>query len=297
MAEPTQNYCPKTADLKMFQDSANDKTIASAVKGTHASSTLYSNFDDLRNNCVSALVHNTYGTKGVTPTQTEHFRGYPKPTITLNFEKVTVGTYPSMTYQKLLCKPVLNNKLGFDITVTISVIENDPTDGIDSHDETFTFAAGGTAITSSSLTADGSGKYRLDTTYPQPTNVENLAMQVDNYTAGTDAYFTESDPYTTTLTYTGATTVYSGSFNNYTGTVCGGAVGSAITLYTTTAPTTGGTTDPRWSNPAKFYTDAALTTVAPNASYYLTSTGGVFYDVYQITDGSGTINRVQTDCT
>jgi hypothetical protein len=41
MAEPTTNYVPLTASAKMFRDSANDKTIASAVKGTHGSGTLY----------------------------------------------------------------------------------------------------------------------------------------------------------------------------------------------------------------------------------------------------------------
>ena len=284
---------------------AEDNSLESAVRLCIASGTRPTRIQDftalldaIEDDTVAGfeLIHNGFGTQNVRPTNFGQLNGFPKPTIDWNLRLENVGTYPSEQYDILWCAPELNNIVGYAITIELDVEEIHPTLGIASNNPTWTFNKGATTPSSSSLSASG-GEYRLNIAYPQPSNAVNIPMLVDNFTAGSlDAYFgfTSVSP---TMVYQGATTVYSAGFNNYVGTTCGGAVGSAITLYTPTVPTTGGSTDPRWSNPAKLYTDALLTTVAPNGSYYLTSTGGVFYDVYSITDGSGTVTRVQTDCT
>jgi len=313
------NLVPEVGGIEMFlpegdSGSTEDNSIESAIKFTIPSGVRPSritNFGSLISHVPDYnLIHNNHGTKGSVPNGQGQFRGYPKPTFSLQFEVVTVGTFPSETYQKLMCKPVMNNMVGFALTVTISVIENDPTDGIDEHDETFTFNKGSTTPDSSSLTPDGDGRYRLDTTYPQPTNVEDLGMIVDSYTAGEDAYFVdeiggiEISTFSTSLTYVGATTVYSKIFHfTYdNGTACGGTVppiDGNLTLYTVTVPCVSscGNTDPTWPSGGQFFKEAELLNVADNDSYATTDTSWVWYDVYTISDGSGNATRNQHDCT
>ena len=305
------NLTPSTGNFTMFLPvggGAEDNSLESAIRLTIASGvrpTRIQNFGSLISNIPSYdLIHDSFGTKGGVPNNMGQLRGYPKPTCFLDIEVLTIGTYPSMTYQKLVCEPVLNQIVGFALTLSVVVVEVDPTDGISTHTETFTFNKGVTTVSSSTLTADGDGKYRLDTSFPQPTNIENLAIQVDTYTTTSDAYKSNVTPYTTgdiefitSLTYTGATTVYSRTWFDYSQVGCGGTPsGAGFTVYTVASPQTGGNVDPRWAVNSKFYTDATLTTLLAAGNYAATDTAWVLYDSYVIGINGNLDSRV-IDCT
>ena len=120
MVDPDQEWCHPTDDLKMFQDSANDLTIGSAVQGT--SGTLYTEFDDLRTNNVTAFLDSTYGSGTVT--STNEFRGYPKTTVTAEFTEFAGG---SDTPNSLRVECTIANKVGYDIRVDFQNLDVDST--------------------------------------------------------------------------------------------------------------------------------------------------------------------------
>jgi len=122
MDNPIANWCHPTNDLKMFQDSANDLTIGSAVEGT--SGTLYTTFDNLTANCYNNFVDDTYGTKGVDPNETEEFRGYPKPTVTATFSEYS-STSDTPNSLRVTC--TVPNKVGFDIITVFQNLDVDST--------------------------------------------------------------------------------------------------------------------------------------------------------------------------
>jgi len=252
MAEPTQNYVHLTAISKVFQDTANDKSIASAVQKT--GSTLYTNIQDLADNAVLALMNTTHNPSKITPTNLDHFRGYPKPTIDMNWEEVRVGSYPSEQYEYAACLPVMNNKVGFDVVVNVNVREILPDLTEDDNDHVFTFSEGGTSCTCPTLSTDGSGRFILNETYQQPTVTENIV--VENTVTSTN-YLTYLTPltYNTTLNYTAETVAYEiTNLNKYLSSSCGSTCPTATRtgFYTTTSATlVAGRT---------IYTDATLTT-------------------------------------
>ena len=212
MAEPTINYVPKTADAKMFQDTANDKSIASAVKGTHAGSVLYSNFDDLRNNCITALLDSTNGgPQHVTPTNTGAFRGYPKSTLSMNYTVIEIGSAPAVITEALTCLPTLNNKLGFAITFYVTVQEELLNDtGLNIHDEWFTFNAGSTSVSSSSISIFSGGKYVLSEDAPTASWDLSIECFPRASTPSTyDAYRPSENTYTGIMEYTPQELAYS----------------------------------------------------------------------------------------
>ncbi len=118
MVDPTVNWCHPTDDLKMMQDSALDLTIGSAVEGT--TGTLYTEFDDLRTNAFAAFRASGSGT----PTESGHFRGYPKPTVTADFSEFAGG---SDTPNSLRVECRIGNKLGFDLAVHFQNLDVDST--------------------------------------------------------------------------------------------------------------------------------------------------------------------------
>jgi hypothetical protein len=286
MAEPTTNYVPLTASAKMFRDSANDKTIASAVKGTHGSSTLYTTFDNLRTNCNNDLVDGTHGTQGVDPTESEHFRGYPKPTVTMNYEVVDAGTSPD--YQKLLCKPTLNNKVGFDIVVNLDIYEWTGVGippGTPTRTQQFTISEGNTLITSVSpaWTADGSGKRRIEQTYQQPSTAEDVNVISEFLFAPSNMYLTEATTYITRLLYDTSITVYAHILKTYTQSTCGGTEGSRTRFYSSHLTLIVGSV---------LYTDVDLTVKATN--HYLTEPFGFGYRIITLNTSTGTITGFLT---
>ena len=158
MANPTINWTPLTA-WKIMQDSANDLTIASAVQGTKG--TLYTDFDSIRTNCYNDYVDSSYGTKGVNPTDALKFRGYPKPTVTAAFtEDDDYGTVCGGNDGSnwVNCQVSIPNKVGFDIVVTVSNEDDEPS----ATDYNLTITAGNTSssVLKTIATDDGKGSNR-----------------------------------------------------------------------------------------------------------------------------------------
>lgn len=297
------NYVPKTGSFNMFLPSAGgaeDSSIESAIRLTIPSGvrpTRIQNFGALVSNVPNYdLINSTYGTKGGVPSQSTQFRGYPMPTVTMNYEIIETGTFPNIRWEALWCQPTLNNIVGFDIVISLSVFELQDGNGNTTVTPTLTIAKGSTTVTSTTgLDSPTSGKYRLDTSYRQPTNTENISGSVV-YSTNESTYLAEASTYNFNLTYTPATTIYSRVWNNYSQSTCGGTPSGSITVYTTTAPQLGGNTDPRWAVGADFFTTNQLTTAISAGNYYATDTGGVFYDVYVIGSGGNLDSRI-IDCT
>lgn len=298
------NIVPTVGSFSMFLPPAGgseDSSLESAIRLTipiGVRPTRIQNFGALVSNVPNYdLIDSTYGIKGSVPSQSTQFRGYPKPTLDLNYEVVETGTYPNLRWQALWCLPTLNNIVGFDVVITLSIFELQEGNGNTTTPATLTIAKGSTVVTSTTgLDAPTGGKYRLDTAYRQPTNTANISGSIDA-TVNVSNYFVEDTTYSFNLTYTAATTVYSRTWFDYSQVGCGGtSSGGGFTVYTVASPETGGNTDPRWAVNSKFYTDAALTTLLAAGNYYASDTGGVFYDTYVIGTNGNLDSRV-IDCT
>lgn len=291
MADPTQNFVPKTALLKIIQDATNDKSIASAVKGTHASSTLYSDFDALRSNCQVNCISTTYGgTKGVTPTSSDDFRGYPVPTLYMNYAEYTVGSAPAAITEHLKCTPTLTYKVGFALSFNINVEHVDCNLSTTTVNHTLTFNAGSTTpATFTGATSLGGGAYKINTV--SPTNgctvlVTPLASSNNSY----EIYHTDSLSWSTTLSYTPAQTVYTYLINHkQTGTVnCSStpATAKSISMY-------GYCT--QIANGCQVFGDSGLSTY-PASAWYVRNVGGFGIFDYFYVNGSGYVSGY-TVCT
>jgi len=281
MAEPTVNYCPKTADLKMFQDAVNDLSIASAVKGTHASSTLYSNFDDLRNNCNNQLIHASYGTVGVTPTQSHHFRGYPRPTVDMNYEVVHSGSYPNEETEYLKVTPTLNYKVGYAITIDVicDQYEGDVDGTMLTSSCTFTFNAGSTVPDSYTVAVSvGSNSYRINAQYVQPGDAFDIYTETNvSTTLDINLLLAETDPYIVTLDYTAAAPIYTHNVEPWDDLSCSGVgEGGAFNAYSL---------DSTLGNGSVLYTTSALTTPIANDDYGFNIIDDTIFDYGTTTSG------------
>jgi hypothetical protein len=281
MAEPTQNYCPKVADLKMMQDVANDLSIASAVKGTHVSSTLYTDFDNLRNNANTDLIHSSFGTVGVTPTESNHFRGYPRPTLDLNYQVIHTGTFPNEQYEFLQVTPTLNGKLGYDLTVSVICDQfKDDSDGaLLTSSCTFTFNAGSTVPDSFTVAVSlGGNNYRINTQYVQPGDAFDIHTETNaSTTLDVDLLLVDSDPFITMLEYTAASPVFSHTLQTIDALNCSGAAsGTDITAYSL---------DSTLANGSTLYTTNQLTTTIADDDYAFNIVDDTIFDFGSTTSG------------
>jgi hypothetical protein len=261
MADPTANYCPRgVTDLKMMQDTTNDLSIGSAVKGTHASSTLYTNFDDLRNNATNTLMDTVYNASKITPTNTEMFRGYPKPTITMNYEIWPVIDGANTLMYLVADLPMLNNKIGYSLIITASIREerSDTSALLLQHDETFTYTAGSTVPSSSTATELETGVYQL--TESDPTASYDIDATV-TITVNREAYLADTTPYEETLLYV-ADQIYAHLFTPITALSCVGTfdVDATTTCYSYDSTLANGTT---------LYASTAMSSPISNNDYAL----------------------------
>ena len=141
-----------TSGYKIMQDTGGDTSIADNVKGTHASSTLYTDFDSLRTNAINVMMDTTFNPGKITPTNSDMFRGYPKPTTTMNFEEADNLPAPFERFEELFVDaPSINNKVGFSFQLTLAVTErrSDTSAILGTHNETLLWLAGSTEADSS----------------------------------------------------------------------------------------------------------------------------------------------------
>lgn len=274
MAEPTSNFVPRTADASMFDAS---KSIENAVKQTLTPTTSYKNFDDLRNNCVVNLIDENYGTQGTTPTTSGEFRGYPRPTVYMNYQVITHSNG-----QTLYGTPTLNNKVGYALTVRLDVEEDKPANEnpVNNYID-FTISSG--ATTASAAYSDALAGtppstafgYRINNTYIMPSLTEEIRVTtfVDNYTV--DVY-DGSQPYNVFLQYTATPTVITYYIQTSTlGDNCGGWIGvEGFFVYSTATLANGNT----------MYSDFALTTTYNGGGgWFITNQIGDFtYDRFTL---------------
>jgi hypothetical protein len=289
MADPTANYCPRgVTDLKMMQDTTNDLSIGSAVKGTSSTSTLYTNFDDLRNNATNSMMDTVYNASKITPTNTEMFRGYPKPTTTMDFQKFTDGTYPSAQVEKAYCNPVLNNIIGFDITITVETEEWPDGDEESQLNYTYTFKfnAGSTTpnlvkrgVTTIYAESGGAEDGYWQINYNNPSGSTYYDFYVADTTADHPKY--GDTTWDTSLNYTAPPTVYDYDIDEYENLECSSTVVDTVHVWSYTQIS-------QIVNGKILYSNSGLTTFHPAGNYSsdagnyftLNSSGvvGAFYD-------------------
>lgn len=275
MAEPTTNYCPTTASFKMIQESANDNTIASAVQKTVPTPTLYDDFDSLRSFCITSLIDTVNGgTQGVTPTSSSDFRGYPLPTIDMDYSVVVTGEDPDEIIETFTCLPTMNNKVGFEVKFRVDVWEwRGSPPSPDYLEWIFTFNSG--SVTPDLVTRDAvtqsltNGRYQLNVDYEASSgNPENITVITDYiYQSAYAPIIMDSADQNQTLYYTPEVIVYLlTDFWKYTVGNCGQSPSIVLDYYSRDGPTTevGDT----------IYSNAAATT--------------------KITDSYGATNRVPT---
>ena len=280
---------PKTGQCKLFRDSTNDNSVQDAVFGVKGVN--YTNIQSLATNCNSALIDSSYGTRNSTPTNALQFRGYPRPEIDMNYFVVHTGSFPNQQTEYLRCLPTLNASIGFAITLTLEVQEiSANVGGLGTFTyPTFTFNAGSTTPSSSSLTPIAGGYYVLNTTYTQPSHPYNITVNSTVNSVATSSYYlTEADPYQALLEYEAATSVNALDFYNYSTNSCSGSIVPTI-------PTTVYSTSTEIAEGAVLYQEAGLINVITN-SYGATNIVGlpinpVAYDWFAVTSGTvGALN-------
>lgn len=274
------NYVPKTGNFNMFlpvAGGAEDDSLESAIRLTIASGvrpTRIQNFGSLISNVPNYdLIDDDHGTKGSVPSQSTQFRGYPKPSISMNFETATTGVHPLEITQDLVCEPVLNNIVGFDVVISVQVIEEIVSVGIPQiHNETLTIAKGSTSVTSSTLPTFTGGKRRCNTVYRGSTVQEDITAQAKITTVAVSTYHSTT-PYSVTLTYTAPPTIYSHTIETFPNASCGffggGTPSTAYSLNSTV-------------NGAVLYSDALLTTFFAAGNYATNYIGDFEYDWFAL---------------
>ena len=238
------NLTPDSGDFYMFKPSGvftDDSSLESAILKTIASGirpTSIKNFGSLVSSIPNLdLINDSHGTKGGTPSNMGQLRGYPMPTINMNYVIYTPASAPAQVLSVLRCNPTLNNIVGFDVYISFGV-SNDISETHAGVAPTFSYhydypttGAGGDwwKINAGSLTPDSSsiaqniaGTYTLNYIFTQPTVQENITVYIptaprvtlDAYPASVlvDSYETiESGweyPITALLPYEDATPVY-----------------------------------------------------------------------------------------
>lgn len=233
------NLTPTAGNFYMFMDKTSpveDNSLESAIRLTIPSGSRparIQNFVTLISSIPNYdLINSSYGTKGAVPNSMGQLRGFPVPTVTMNYAVVEVGTSPASRYEYFQCNPVLNNIVGFDITITVSVSEVDDTFTEVAYNEySFVFLKGSTSPSSVTIPSDGTGKWKLNSVSPDAsTDIQVLS----SISSGSTLYYSDSVATYQTLTYYPALVVYSHDLYAYTGTPCGGTLGSLVdTVYST----------------------------------------------------------------
>jgi len=221
-------------------------------------------WDAIRKQIRSHYIDSTYGTQTSEPADTDQARNYPRPTLNYAISEVHVGSYPQQQYEYVRILPTLTYRLPFDFTLSISNREETVAGGSGSRvtiTKTFTWTEGKTGAPSSSNAGSlGSGYYRLDETYDQPTYAGDTIDLVTD--AGTSpsmtTYGTKTGAGTYNLDYTAQATAYTWSSLYTSTTPCPGSQGTFIgTKYGTSAP---------YNNGAILYDDSNFNTLyGPNA--------------------------------
>jgi hypothetical protein len=284
MPEATKNYVPRSTGFFVMRETVNDMSLESAVRTTIESDRDFADFDDLRLNLIPDLIDGSFGTKGQYPTSTDQCRGYPRPTINMNFNVETFGSVPSPTFDALMCTPTMNNKVGFDVTVTISTEQayyemgnqtiRDLGDTV-FQTITFTFAQGSTTVTSSNLDAtdqdEGAGKYRVNQIEPNETSPGVYeGVNITTAYSGADVIIDYADTFqfTTFLEYSPAIPLKNFTIEHYNGSGCSNpqGTGSFETVYSLKSASSLSNGDSVWLN-------AGLSTPPPNGWYILWQVG------------------------
>ena len=126
MADPISNWCTNVAgtNLKMFSDTPNDLTIESAVIGTSTiAPSSPADFDDLKSKAYNAYRDTNFLSSGAF-NETDHFRGYPKPTVTATFSEYS-STSDTNNSLRVTC--TIPNKVGFDVITVFQNLDVDST--------------------------------------------------------------------------------------------------------------------------------------------------------------------------
>ena len=194
------------------------------------------------------LINNLYGTKGGVPTNMGQMRGFPKPTISMNWEKIETtsieyfGGHPNKihTYEELWCRPAFNNIIGFAMDITIDVYSQTgatiPPDTGTPDTAVFTMGIGSSYPTSTTGTAEFSGsgasrKWRLTTL--DPFTEEDQVSFLANGTTDYAAYWNGTDSaYQGTLSYSFNQIYLEAYYDTSSGSACTSVqTGSQKTLY------------------------------------------------------------------
>lgn len=288
---------PKTGSFKMFRDSVLDNSIADAIFGTEG--TLYSNFDDLRNNCNTNMIHDSYGSRNGTPTNSEQFRGYPKPELDMDYSTLTTGTAPSATGEYLSCLPTINYSVGFVLTYNLEIFEAIDY-GLDTEENntsyaTITFNAGSTSMNSSTGLTLVSGRYRLNNYYTHTTTAQDIYVEVtiSSVSASSADFYNvsgQSNPHSDTLSYTAATsypfTVYEFISVPSCASVPAVTPSSPFTVYKAGASAI--------ANGDILYTDFNLTTYLGNSNYSVGDPSTNPFSYFRINNGAGLVQGFTT---
>jgi hypothetical protein len=237
--------------MDMFGASTGDSIEANMI-GTTATAN-FTNFDSMRTAAVTNMIHSSYGTRNSTPTESHDFRGYPRPAVTLTYRIRTQGSSPQAINERLTFEATIASKVGFNLVIDLDVTEWDYNSGSrgasTQHDETYTINAGGTTMSSSTMTA-WSGNERIVDEYYQTVDRDMRVV----YTANHPTYDASPTVKDQLLDYTAALPPITWAGNaTYTSQVdCNGTLGAFnITYYSPTTP---------FQNGMILYTTSAMTT-------------------------------------
>jgi len=295
-SEPTNNYVPKVTGFYILRETLNDKTIESAVRTTLAVDRDFTDFDDLRTSINLELLDDQFGNRSYNPTSTNSFRGFPKPTVNMNYAVETFGSAPGPTYQALMCTPTINNKVGFDVSWTIQVectpyiITNNqgiPEGEPNIQNITFTIAQGNTTVTSCTLDGgdqdEGAGKYRVNEIEPldlgggQLQGVQTFVF----FNSSTVFLYYPTELINENLIYTAAQTIYPYNIEHYDGSGCSNPIGTGSfeSVYSLKSASSLSNGDTVWLN-------AGLSTPPPNGWYIFWQSGLGDFTYGYVTNGT-----------
>jgi hypothetical protein len=278
--EPTKNYVPRVTGFFILRETVDDKTIESAVRTTGVDRD-YSDFDDLRLSCDTQLIDSTFGTQNQTPISSDEFRGFPKPTVYMDYATIKIGGGP-YGVDALICSPTMNSKVGFDVTISVQVTEipNFDEDGITIKTATFTFNEGSTTPDSFTNVVDlGSGIYQLNSQIPTFAPTVDIVVDVGWLGGDVPVYSGDGISYSDVLENDPIPPTYNYDIENFTGLGCASlGLGTFQNVYSNFSASS-------VSEGSTLYTDVGLSNPIPDGWYIFWQIGVQSFTYGYVTNG------------